>query len=765
MIADMRRQGMAMGEPDTELTGRDEEPGEARLSPDTAEVAVLLEESPDVTGGDENRRRKEELKNKLFGSSAAINETPDGAYQVGSLDSTEVALSAGLEQSEPLRAAVAVSHDSVLRDMKSGYILAGQYQLIRQLGRGGMGAVFLAQDTRLNRHVAIKLLSSDNPEVCRRFMAEARATARCKHENIVGIHDVGEFDGRPYMVLEHVEGVSLRDWMKKRAVGSRELAIEIMIPVARALAHAHGHGLVHRDLKPENIMLGRDGSLKVLDFGIAKVVGQQARLQAAGQRARQRAEATSSGDSTLQSDDDFHTRKGALLGTAPYMSPEQWNAEEVDPRADIWAVGIMLWELGIAAHPLAPFTRKRLLDIADSRVPMPSARQAHPELGALAGLIDRCLCKDKSQRLSSAGELLGELRALLPEGSSAPAKRAARSPWPLAALAVIAAAAAIALSVWPTTTEAPADSSAAPAASTWPGWVRIPGARFAAGSSQPEILAAVARCMDELRGEPASACDRSYFERELNTRQLAVSPFDIQETEVTNGDYARWLNRRFNDHGHHPARESKVRDRDGALLLDLAPGGSGLSYAQSLGRFVPRGDRDDLPVIYVTWFGAQRYCESLEARLPTEIEWELAARGAERRAHPWGDASPACTEVVVARDARYRQRCNPAGDLALGPQPVTTSGTGDITPLGARGLGGNVSEWVLDRFELDLGIAEPCGDFSSDQNEGECGFRGGSWASQPILSRGATRMKARPGSARPDIGFRCVKEVSPNDPS
>ena len=755
MIIDVRRQGMAMGEREIEPMGHEEdrrESGDPSPGLDTAEVAALLEKSPDVTGGDENRRRKEELKNKLFGGPLSLAETPAGSYDADPLERTETGRRGGPRQSEPNRGAVAVARDSLPRAVQSGCKLAGQYELIRELGRGGMGAVFLARDIRLGRRVAVKLLSSDDPELCQRFMAEARATARCKHENIVGIHDVGDFDGRPYMVLEYLEGVSLRDWVKKRTSGSAELAVEIMAPVIRALAHAHGHGLVHRDLKPENIMLGRDGSVKVLDFGIAKVVGQQARLLAAGQPS-------------LWLERGFQTRAGALVGTAPYMSPEQWNADEVDQRADIWAVGIMLWELSMGNHPLAPFTHKRLLEIADLNVPMPSVVDEEPELGPLAGIIDRCLRKDKSQRLSSAGELLDELSALLPGAAEARPNERARSRWPLVVLALVGAAALMAVYTWPRPVPPASSPATAPPVSSWPGWVRIPAARFTAGSSQSEILAAASRCMDELAGEPESACDRGYFERELNTREVAVSAFDCQETEVTNADYARWLSQRFEAHYDESAQGAWVRDRDGAPLIDLSPGGSGLSYASSPGRFVPRGDRDDLPVIYVTWFGAQRYCESLEARLPTEIEWELAARGVERRTHPWGEASPSCSDVVLARDSRYRQRCNASGEQALGPQPVTTSGSGDITPLRVRGLGGNVSEWVLDVFEPSLGTGRLCSDLSPDQSDRECSFRGGSWASQPILSRGATRMKARPGNARPDLGFRCVREVAPNDPN
>ncbi len=158
-----------------------------------------------------------------------------------------------------------------------------QYELIRQLGSGGMGTVFLARDTRLGRRVAIKFLHATAPEITRRFILEARATARCSHENIVVIHEVGEFQGTPFMVLEYLQGQPLH-----KAVGGQRLpatrAVELMVPVVRALVAAHEQGIVHRDLKPDNILVTESGTLKVLDFGIAKVLQASERTAELDQR-------------------------------------------------------------------------------------------------------------------------------------------------------------------------------------------------------------------------------------------------------------------------------------------------------------------------------------------------------------------------------------------------------------------------------------------------------------------------------------------------
>ncbi|MEM9492099.1 MAG: serine/threonine-protein kinase, partial [Myxococcota bacterium] len=183
---------------------------------------------------------------------------------------------------------------------------------------------------------------------------------------------------------------------------SATLAAETMVPVVRALAHAHSQGLVHRDLKPANIMLDSAGTIKVLDFGLATVADSQ---PAPRPLDRDFAE--------LWSVRSFKTRTGAFLGTLPYMSPEQWGAGAVDERSDIWAVGVILWELITGRHPLAPLTPDRLGTVARLDVPSPSLAEHRPELGALATIVDRCLRKRAAQRMPSARDLLEQLEAVV----------------------------------------------------------------------------------------------------------------------------------------------------------------------------------------------------------------------------------------------------------------------------------------------------------------------------------------------------------------
>ncbi|XXT20325.1 protein kinase [Sorangium sp. So ce429] len=300
--------------------------------------------------------------------------------------------------------------------------LIKHYEIIRKLGQGGMGVVHLARDTKLGRLVVLKLLLSYTGQGIERFLDEARATARCRHENIVVIHEVDEIRGYPYLVLEYIKGRTLREWMAQRGLPgapgspaasappgpmSPRQVIELVSPVVRALVCAHAVGIVHRDLKPENIVLDDAGCIKVVDFGIAKQID-------AGLIS-----AITGAPAALTRDAGRH-RKSAVVGTPHYMAPEQLLGRDIDGRADLWAVGIILYELLTGTHPLGPFSRARLADIVDFvdfvdfGVPMPSVSEKRQAAGALGAITDRCLKKRKDERVGSARELLAELEALLP---------------------------------------------------------------------------------------------------------------------------------------------------------------------------------------------------------------------------------------------------------------------------------------------------------------------------------------------------------------
>jgi eukaryotic-like serine/threonine-protein kinase len=303
------------------------------------------------------------------------------------------------------------------------------YELIRELGRGGMGTVFLARDTKLGRKVALKFLNQEPIDDPRRFVVEARATATCSHENIVVLYEADELDGHPYMVLEHLQGVTLA-----KLLGGRRLfpgrAVELIVPVVRALTCAHAQGIVHRDLKPDNVFVTDAGTVKVLDFGIAKVTRREERaLERAGRPQGVRAPEPPAADVPVldalearhEEIDPFDagapalTQHGAILGSLAFMSPEQWGlANGIDHRSDIWAVGVTLFLMLAGRHPLNDLMKLAGV-IPRLDVPMPSLESAAPEVPrALCAVVNRCLRKNREERFPDALALLRALEPFLP---------------------------------------------------------------------------------------------------------------------------------------------------------------------------------------------------------------------------------------------------------------------------------------------------------------------------------------------------------------
>lgn len=284
------------------------------------------------------------------------------------------------------------------------------YEIIKLIGRGGMGSVYLARDLRLGRRVAIKFLRTHSADMTKRFILEARTTAAVAHENIVVIYEVDAWQGSPFMVFEFLSGKPLTKVLPDGKPVPPARAVELMVPVVRALASAHSQGVVHRDLKPDNIFVTDAGITKVLDFGIAKVL--QGDEKAPEFVARPRAPRTS-----LEDEDDSElTQKGAMMGTMSYMAPEQWGiGVAIDHRADIWAVGIMLFKMLTGKHPLDPLRGHQLMVTGMLDKPMPTLHSKAPDVPIpLAQVIDKCLAKKKEERWPDAVTLLRALEPFLP---------------------------------------------------------------------------------------------------------------------------------------------------------------------------------------------------------------------------------------------------------------------------------------------------------------------------------------------------------------
>lgn len=292
-------------------------------------------------------------------------------------------------------------------------VRVNQYELIKMIGEGGMGTVFLARDLRLGRRVAIKFLQSNQPELNARFLVEARTTARCQHDNIVVIYEVGEHNGSPYIVLEFLNGKPLTHYTENGQKLPYTRAVEVMCSILRALQCAHEQGIVHRDLKPDNVFIMDSGTLKVLDFGIAKVLQQQAGATPVASGAIRMPSPLELATGTNTS----LTRVGTIMGTLKYMSPEQWGIGiEIDHLTDIWASGVLLYRMICGRHPLHPLDGNQLVVTAMLELPMPSMQEAAPSdvPRELIQIVDRCLLKMKEQRWQSAQELLNALEPFLP---------------------------------------------------------------------------------------------------------------------------------------------------------------------------------------------------------------------------------------------------------------------------------------------------------------------------------------------------------------
>ena len=310
----------------------------------------------------------------------------------------------------------------------------GPYEILTPLGAGGMGEVWKAKDTRLDRLVAVKVLPehlAKNPEALARFEREAKAVAALNHPNITGIFDIGSTDGTAYVAMELLEGESLRSRLEQGPLTPKK-ATELAIQLAQGLAAAHEKGVVHRDLKPDNLWITKEGRLKILDFGLAK------QLPGIGQGS----------DSYLPTaaiSPGHHTEKGMILGTLGYMSPEQVRGESVDARADLFSFGAVLFELLTGKRAFARDTASDTMAAILRDDPPELEATSRPVPLALRRIIDHCLEKAPARRFRDAHDVafalenLSSSEGLAPISAPfAPKNRRATRIWAAAAVVLLA---------------------------------------------------------------------------------------------------------------------------------------------------------------------------------------------------------------------------------------------------------------------------------------------------------------------------------------
>jgi dienelactone hydrolase len=694
-----------------------------------------------------------------------------------------------LDQSGPGGVSLTKTLETPVHVLKAGSLIAGKYRIIEEIGHGGMGVVYKAEDLKLKRCVALKFLPPhllDSPELKERFLVEAQAAAALNHPNICVIHEVGESEERPYIAMEYVEGETLRDRIRKGPLKTEE-ALDITIQVAAGLGEAHRKGIIHRDIKSANIMVTEKGQTKVMDFGLAKLRG----------------------GSSL-------TKSQTTLGTVAYMSPEQARGEEVDGRTDLWSLGVVLYEMLTGE---LPFRGDRDLSIIHSIIheePKPIRLSKPPVPQELQQVVSRALEKKIEARYNSAEEMLKDLTAyeaaLQAEASGvfnlrSLVKRLRRPAVAVPTLLAIGAIAAIAVWFfdrqakvrWARNVAIPEIERMFEANDIWRNLVppyNLAVQAEAVLGNDPKLIELFSKCAVniDIRTEPSGArvSMKEYTSPGSEWTSVGVTP--IEKVRVPIGIF-RWkfekegyesvlaaalafdsnnLSRVLDKKSSLPSGMVRVEETEtpigklGVFFIDkyevthrqykefVDAGGYGnrkywthpfrkegreLTWEEAIGEFVDQtglrgpstwygGDypegQADYPVSGVSWYEAAAYAEFAGKSLPTSVHWNAAR----------GGFTPMIQTPQLGGFAVLAPFCNFQGK---GPLPVGS--LPGISPYGVYDMAGNVREWC--------------------SNETPAGrlVRGGAWDDSTYMFDWESQVPPFDRSAK--NGFRCVLYPDP----
>ena len=648
----------------------------------------------------------------------------------------------------------------------------GRYEIVEELGKGGMGSVYKAWDPRLEVYVAIKTLVPQlaaNGDFIVRFEREARLGARLRTPHAIRVFDVGEEGLIHYIVMDYIEGESLAAVQGREGRLDEERACAACADVARALHAAHKHGVIHRDIKPANIMVDQDGTVKVADLGIAK----QVRVPGADGASKDVSATT------------------LVLGTASYMSPEQADGDPLDFRSDIFSLGATLYHLVCGQLPYTGNTSQKIMRRVATG-PVPDPRRANPALSeAVAGVLGRMMAKDPAQRYQTHAELIADLESCAqgrapishrpplktgqPEAPKTKPDQASREK---AVLADAGRAKSEAEAAWSEIKErnfAPGDTLD----------TALKDAEVTLRSAEtlfelkvlPEARAAYEEVITKCKAIRALAAEGGQPETSLKELWRAGWTAESERVRVAaaEGDHEKEITYYVNSVGMTLALipagsfETEEAGREGRhafgkpfhvgvhavtngqyekFLEDTGYDGSpdaGVNYMRHRGDWRRYASTEpDYPVVAVSWKNAQKFCEWLTEkegvtyRLPTEAEWEYACRAGSRTEYYWGDH---VRDDCAWYKANSRGRTHPVG------QKLPNA-------FGLCDMSGNVWEWCRDWHQKGHDAESASADSERSPESGRRVLRGGSWFFGGNFIRSASRLSGDPSSTNYAHGFR-----------
>jgi eukaryotic-like serine/threonine-protein kinase len=609
-----------------------------------------------------------------------------------------------------------------------GTVIRKKYQILAEIGRGGMGVVYRARHLLWNEDKAIKLLldvGAGSGKQSESFLSEALIMRQFQHPNIVRVEDA-DFteDDKLFVVMEFVEGESLQQRMSRGPL-SWEQALDVAAQACAGLAAAHQKGIIHRDIKPQNLLLakGADGGaggrevVKLIDFGIAKV-REDAGLGFAGITA---------------------TQTGVFIGTPEYASPEQakgLRGAQLDARTDLYSLGLVLFEMLTGVRPFAADTPMVSLFLRLQNEPVP-ARLLRPELEipqSVSDLVAKAVAREKESRYGSAEEMLAAIQAVrgqgglsqAPAGFAPPLKRRTKAKWVIAALVVVVLAAALGMWFFH-----PRPNPPPPELAKVTEMPKLPETKTPPPVEIPVAAApAAAKPVEPIKKTDAAKVDP------VASKPVATKPADVAKyISVPPGKFMMGCSPGDKECGvdEKPAHEVTITKgyRMGVTEVTQA------AYERVTGDNPSSFKGPALPVDSVNWFEANSYCKAIGMRLPTEAEWEYAARGGE-------------TARVYGSPDEIAWWTGNSGGM---PHDVAQK---QPNKYGLYDMIGNVTEWTADWY-----APYPAGPATdpSGPTEGQLRtFRGGGWHGGRNAVRASVRFARAPRFKGNNAGFRCVGE-------